>query len=152
MAWKAKARWILLGHRDPDAQELERYAPTPATPTVYLAFQIISSLGYGLVIMDVHQAHSGNPMFMSASRGLPLLATMPPSGIPGHEKHWLIRVLTAVYGLVNAPAIWRKTVRRALCELGYVGPPSTLVSTCCLTRPLRIQRDFVGAPVSCYLA
>ncbi|CAE7733243.1 GIP, partial [Symbiodinium necroappetens] len=56
MAWKAKARWILLGHRDPDAQALERYAPTPATPTVYLAFQILSSLHYRLVIMDVSSA------------------------------------------------------------------------------------------------
>ena len=30
--WKPKARWILLGHKDPDVQELERYAPTLATP------------------------------------------------------------------------------------------------------------------------
>ena len=50
----------------------------------------------------------------------PLFATMPPSGIPGYERHWLIRVLTAVYGLVNAPAVWRKTVRKALGELGYL--------------------------------
>ena len=28
--WKAKTRWILLGHRDPDAAQLERYAPTPS--------------------------------------------------------------------------------------------------------------------------
>ena len=26
--WKAKARWILLGHRDPDVMELERFSPT----------------------------------------------------------------------------------------------------------------------------
>ncbi|CAE7558955.1 iscS [Symbiodinium pilosum] len=55
-SWKAKARWILLGHRDPDAQELERYAPTPATPTVYLTFQLLSSLRYRMVIMDVSSA------------------------------------------------------------------------------------------------
>ena len=49
----------------------------------------------------------------------PLFATMPPSGIPGKGKDSIIRVLTAVYGLVNAPAVWRKTVRRVLAELGY---------------------------------
>ena len=27
--WKAKARWILLGHHDPDTLEVERFAPTP---------------------------------------------------------------------------------------------------------------------------
>ena len=118
MAWKAKARWILLGHRDPDAQALERYAPTPATPTVYLAFQILSSLHYRLVIMDVSSAF-GQSDAHEREQG-PLFATMPPSGIPGKEKHHLIRVLTAVYGLVNAPAVWRKTVRKALCDLGYV--------------------------------
>ena len=116
-SWKAKARWILLGHRDPDAQELERYAPTPATPTVYLAFQILSSLRYELIIMDVSSAFGQSDQH-ERERG-PLFATMPPSGIPGKGKDYIIRVLTAVYGLVNAPAIWRKTVRRVLAELGY---------------------------------
>ena len=54
--WKAKARWILLGHRDPGVLKLERYSPTPSTTTVYLTFQIISSLGYRLVVMDVSSA------------------------------------------------------------------------------------------------
>ena len=116
-SWKAKARWILLGHRDPDAQELERYAPTPATPTVYLTFQLLSSLRYRMVIMDVSSAF-GQSDHRTREQG-PLFATMPPSGIPGKEKSFLIRVLTAVYGLVDAPAMWRRTVRKVLSELGY---------------------------------
>ena len=40
----AKARWILLGHRDPDGLKVERYAPTPSTTTLYLTFQIVASL------------------------------------------------------------------------------------------------------------
>ena len=44
--WKAKACWILLGHCDPDVLELERFSPTPATPTVYLTLQVISSLHF----------------------------------------------------------------------------------------------------------
>ena len=38
----------------------------------------------------------------------------------GKEKDYLIQILTAVYGLVNAPAVWRKTVRRVLDQLGYI--------------------------------
>ena len=117
-AWKAKARWILLGHKDPDAQELERYAPTPATPTVYLAFQILSSMRYKLVIMDVSSAFGQSDQH-GREKG-PLFATMPPTGVPGKEKDHLIQILTAVYGLVNAPAVWRKTVRRVLDQLGYI--------------------------------
>ncbi|CAJ1460698.1 unnamed protein product, partial [Effrenium voratum] len=86
--WKAKARWILLGHRDPDAAQLERYAPTPSSTTVMLCLQIIASCKYKLYIMDVSSAFGQS-------------------------------VITAVYGLVNAPAVWRKTVRRHLLELQY---------------------------------
>ena len=117
-SWKAKARWILLGHKDPDALTVERYAPTPATTTVYLTFQIISSLRYRLTIMDVTSAF-GQSEQTERSTG-PLFATMPPTGIPGKDQGCLIRIRTAVYGLVNAPATWRRTVRKILLQLDYV--------------------------------
>ena len=115
--WKAKARWILLGRKDPDSLELERYAPTPSSTTVMLTLQIISSLLWELFIMDVSSAF-GQSDPHQREQG-PLFSSMPPTGIPGVPRHALIRVLTAVYGLVNAPADWRKTVRRHLIELGY---------------------------------
>ena len=100
--WKAKARWILLGHKDPDVLEMERFSPTPATPTVMLALQILSSMKYKVVIMDVTSAF-GQSDPQTRPQGN-LYASMPTSGIPGRPKWSLIRVLTAVYGLVNAPA------------------------------------------------
>ena len=115
--WRAKARWILLRHRDPDALKVERYAPTPATTTVYMTFQIIASLGYRLTIMDVTSAFGQSEPEERADG--PLYATMPPTGIPDMDQSWLIRVRTAVYGLVNAPASWRRTVRKFLLQLGY---------------------------------
>ena len=116
--WKAKARWILLGHRDPDSLQLERYAPTPSSTTVMLCLQVISTMKFRLFIMDVSSAF-GQSDPHEREQG-PLFASMPPTGIPGYEDGALIRVLTAVYGLVNAPAVWRKTVRRHLIELGYI--------------------------------
>ena len=115
--WKAKARWILLGHKDPDALQLERYAPTPSSTTIMLCFQVLASMKFKMFIMDVSSAF-GQSDHHEREQG-PLYASMPPTGIPGYEKWNLIRVLTAVYGLVNAPAVWRKTVRRLLLELGY---------------------------------
>lgn len=115
--WKAKARWTLLGHKDPNALKLERYAPTPSSTTVMMCLQIISSMKYHLYIMDVSSAF-GQSDPHEREQG-PLYASMPPTGIPDVPQHALIRVLTAVYGLVNALAVWRKTVRRHLLELGY---------------------------------
>ena len=115
--WKAKARWILLGHKDPDAMTQERFAPTPSSTMVMLCLQIISSMQFELYIMDVSSAFGQSDPHERAEG--PLYASMPPTGILGYEKTALIRVLTAVYGLVNAPAVWRKTVRRHLTELGY---------------------------------
>ena len=115
--WKAKARWILLGHRDPDSLQLERFAPTPSSTTVMLTLQILASLRYNLFIMDVSSAF-GQSDPVEREQG-PLFASMPPTGIPGYEQDSLIRVLTAVYGLVNAPAVWRRTIRRLLLSLGY---------------------------------
>ena len=115
--WKAKARWILLGHRDPDVLELERFSPTPATTTVYLVFQLISSLRYRLYIMDVTSAFGQSDP--EVRKQGPLYASLPRSGIPDEEDWVLIEVLTATYGLVNAPSAWRKTVVRVLLSLSY---------------------------------
>ena len=115
--WKAKARWILLGHKDPDVLKPERYSPTPSTTTVYMTFQVIASLGYRLVIMDVSSAFGQSDPEERADG--PLYATMPPSGIPKKEAWYLIRVRTAVYGLCNAPSSWRRTVQKALISLEY---------------------------------
>eukprot|EP00913_Durusdinium_trenchii_P018599 g17477.t1 len=116
--WKAKARWILLGHKDPDSLQLERFAPTPSTTTVMLCLQIIASHHYHLYIMDVSSAF-GQSDPCEREQG-PLWASMPPTGIPEVPPWALIRVRTAVYGLVNAPAVWRKTVRRLLLSLEYI--------------------------------
>ena len=49
-----------------------------------------------------------------------MFSTLPKSGIPGEEDWVLIEVLTAFYGLVNAPSTWRKTVVRVLLALQYI--------------------------------
>ena len=82
-----------------------------------LCLQVLASMNFRLRIMDVSSAF-GQSDPHERSQG-PLFATMPPTGTPGYPQSAIIKVLTAVYGLVNAPAVWRKTVRRLLISLGY---------------------------------
>ena len=114
---KAKAGRILLGHKDPDALELQRYALTPSSATVMMCLQIISSMKFHPYIVDVSSAFGQSDPHEREQA--PLFASLPPSGIPDVPAHALVRVKTAVYGLANAPAIRRMTVRRHLLELGY---------------------------------
>ena len=53
-----------------------------------------------------------------------LYASLPPEGIPLPggtlvEEGSLIQLNAAVYGLVNAPSAWRKTIVRGIEDLGY---------------------------------
>ena len=53
-----------------------------------------------------------------------LYATLPPGGIPLRDGTWieegsLLQLNAAVYGLVNAPSAWRKSIVSALEDLGY---------------------------------
>ena len=88
-------------------KDMHRPRPLLRHCGVYLAFQILSSLRYKLVIMDVSSAF-GKSDSHETDQGPPF-ASMPSSGVPGYQQTCLIRVLTAVYGRVNAPAVWRRT-------------------------------------------
>ena len=66
--------------------------------------------------MDVSSAF-GQSIQEDRAQG-PLFAHLPPTGIPGVPAGAIIRIKTAVYGLVNAPAGWRKRVRTLLVDLG----------------------------------
>ena len=53
-----------------------------------------------------------------------LHASLPPGGIPLADGTWveegsLVQLNAAVYGLVNAPSAWRKTIVRGIESLGY---------------------------------
>ena len=123
---------------------MERFSPTPAGPTVMLAFQILASMKYRLVIMDVTSAF-GQSDPQTRPQGN-LYASMPTSGIPGRPEWSLIRVLTAVYGLVNAPSSWRKTVVRVLVSLGY---SESVYDPCLFFLPFNVKERETGANRGC---
>eukprot|EP00974_Lingulodinium_polyedra_P129164 11209026-Lingulodinium_polyedra.AAC.1 len=48
----AKSRWCVRGHQDPDAPELQVYAPTPQTETLMVILMIIAGLGWDMELAD----------------------------------------------------------------------------------------------------
>lgn len=93
--WKAKARWTLHGHKDPDSLGLERYAPTPSSTTVMLCLQVISSMRFRLLIVDVSSAFGHSQIRMSENKVLSLpLESLAMSQL---LLYVIVRVRTAVY-------------------------------------------------------
>ncbi|CAE7241240.1 Abcb1 [Symbiodinium sp. CCMP2456] len=115
-AWKAKSRWCIQGHSDPDTSELQTYAPTPSTEGLMMFLQTATNLRQECAFADVRNAfcqslplsRSKGPLFAEGCEGL----NLPPEA--------LIALDVPVYGLDDAPAAWRKTVVDFLLSIGFI--------------------------------
>ena len=111
-SWKAKSRWCLHGHSDPDTGSLTTYAPTPQAESIAMFLQASLNLKMKLAFGDVKNAfcqslklqRPNGPLFAEPCEGLKL-----PAGA-------LIVIDVPVYGLDDAPAAWRATVVNFLTE------------------------------------
>ena len=112
-----KTRWCIRGNRDPDLLPLNRYAPTVTTAVVNIALQVAANRGFKTYVADLRNA------FMQSDRLVRnegrLFCRQPKGGLPGLKPTQLIEVLAGAYGLGDAPAHWRKSLRNVLLELGY---------------------------------
>ena len=97
--------------------ELERAAPTPLTLTLMISLQILASSHFLLELGDVSTAFMQSER-LQRDQGA-LYASPLPERWPGVPPGCLVELLTAVYGLLNAPAHSRRTLRQALVDLGY---------------------------------
>ena len=73
-----KARWILIGFKDPDILELERSAPTPQAATISLVANAFASLG-----MEAYQGDVKSAFAQSTPIDRELYGAQPPDGVPG---------------------------------------------------------------------
>ena len=55
-SWKAKSRWCLHGHVDPDSGSLVTYAPTPQAESIMMFLQVALNLGFTCSFSDVRNA------------------------------------------------------------------------------------------------
>ena len=121
---KAKCRWCVLGHRDPDIRQLERSSPTPQTSSIYTFLFVAAVLQREVTLGDLKSAFMQSDKDVSERSQGHLYASLPPGGIPLADGTWveegsLVQLNAAVYGLVNAPSAWRKTIVRGIENLGY---------------------------------
>ena len=121
---KAKCRWCVLGHRDPDIRYLERSSPPPQTSSIYVFLFAAAVLLREVALEDLKSAFMQSNGNVSDRPSGKLYASLPPGGILPPDGTWvekgsLIQLNAAVYRLVNAPSAWRKLIVRGIEDLGY---------------------------------
>ena len=141
---KIKARWCLLGHRDPDlsvkAMEGALQSPTLSQVSRSVLFQTIASKKWQLALGDIKGAFlSAGPL---PEKYRPLYARLPPGGIPGVPSDALVEVTGHVYGLNDSPSAWQQKLHRELLSVGFV---ASRFDPCLYT-----LRDESGALVGIY--
>jgi len=117
---KRKSRWCIRGDKDPDLMFLDRYAPTATTAVISIALQVGASLGFRCALGDLQNAFMQSDL-LHRERGK-LYCRQPPGGLPGLDPRQIVEILAGAgaYGLGDAPAHWRRSLKRNLMELGYV--------------------------------
>ena len=114
---KRKSRWCIRGDKDPDLMFLDRYAPTATTAVISIALQVGASLGFRCALGDLQNAFmQSDPLHRERGK---LYCKQPCGGLPGLDPRQLVEILAGAYGLGDAPAHWRRTLKRVLLELGY---------------------------------
>ena len=111
-----KSRWCVRGDRDPDLLDLTRHAPTVTTATLSIVLQIAASFGWRTAIGDLKNAFMQSDRLVRPSGRL--FCRQPNGGLPGLHSQQLVEILAGAYGLGDAPAHWRKTLKRAIFDLG----------------------------------
>ena len=115
LSTKAKARHVMKGFSEWDAEGLDASTPQVSKESITFLLQIISSLQWVPGYLDFTQAfHSGDQIQRV------LFAEPPPEGIPNMKQRQLLRLKKCCYGLLDGPYQWYVHLRRLLVEeLGY---------------------------------
>ncbi|CAE7707470.1 GIP [Symbiodinium sp. CCMP2592] len=150
LPWKAKARLIIGGHKDPDVASLVTDAPTVNRLSVLVLMQILSS---HLDDPEPWCASAGdvNAAFLN---GPPLQRTLfmrqPRTGIPGMEKDALFKVEKGIFGLPDSPRGWWDEVQRIIDEIEMNHDNETYYLVACALDPcvyyLVPEQDRRGTP------
>ena len=116
LSTKAKARHVMKGFSEWDAEGLDVSTPQVAKESITFLLQILCSLRWMPGYLDFTQAfHSGDQIQRT------LFAEQPTEGIPGLKPRQLLRLKKCCYGLLDGPYQWYVHLKRLLTEeLGSV--------------------------------
>ena len=112
-----KSRWCIRGDCDPDLLELDRYSPTIDTTTFGAVLQITASMRFPACVGDLRNAFCQSGALLR--KGGKLYAAQPRHGIPGLHPEQIVEIVAGMYGLGDAPAHWRRTLKHEILKLGY---------------------------------
>ena len=114
--WKAKSRWCVHGHCDPDTGEINTHAPTPSSESPLLFYQVCANHDFDFDFTDIKNAFTQSRC-MKRKRGP--ISVEPCDGLDLPEGP-LIDFDVTVYGLDDVSYEWRETVLQFFVdELGY---------------------------------
>ena len=113
---KAKARHVMKGFSETNAEELETTTPQCARDTVLCALQLLCSHQWIPGYLDFTQAfHSGDTISRE------VYASQPSEcGLPGYHPRQLLKLKKTCYGLLDGPYAWYQHLLRVPTKtLGY---------------------------------
>ena len=98
-------------------------SPTPQTSSICTFLSVAAVLQREVTLGDLKSAFTQSDKDVSERSEGQLYASLHPEGIPLADGTWveegsLVQLNAAVYGLVNAPSAWRKTIVRGIESLG----------------------------------
>ena len=128
---KAKARHVMKGFSEWNAEDLETATPQVAKESMMLVLQLMSSNYWEPGYLDFTQAfHSGDAIDRT------LFAEFPPEGIPNMDvqPRQLLRLKKTCYGLLDGPFAWFRHLDNYSGNLDIPRAEEILASTTCLTR------------------
>ena len=112
-----KSRLCIRGDKDPDALELERFAPTLNTVNFNILLQIAANQNMKATVGDLKNAFCQSRPLLRPNG--PLYFQQPKEGVIGLHREQIVRIINGCYGLVDAPLHWRKSLTEDLKALGY---------------------------------
>lgn len=112
-----KSRLCLRGDKDPDILELERFSPTVNTMSFNILLQVAANSNMDAAVADFSNAFCQSKP-LDRPNG-PLYFAPPSEGIEGIHGEQMVQIINGVYGLVDAPLHWRRSLIEDLEKLGY---------------------------------
>eukprot|EP00435_Cladocopium_sp_Y103_P027341 s2384_g6.t1 len=112
---KAKARHVMKGFSEDNAENLETTTPQCGRETVLSVLQLLCSLKWLPGYLDFTQAfHSGDNIQRE------IYAAQPHDcPLPGLSPRQLLKLLKTCYGLLDGPYAWYQHLKGVLTKLGY---------------------------------
>ena len=117
----AKARWVVLGHTDPDLANITTFAPVLAKNGFFLTLQMIASFGWHLQMGGVSSAFMAGD-FCERQEGS-LYAELPPEGVPGVPTGSLVKLKKTANGLGDGPLKWFQCLLNLCLSIGFRQSP-----------------------------